>query len=119
MRNPIKAGILCAALLSFYASAWAALGEGEASVAVDQEAMNASRRVSDAPQYALHEIQLNSGTLVREYVSAKGIVFAVAWQGPFLPDLKQLLGQYFDAYTEAARNAPAGRGPIRIDGPEL
>jgi hypothetical protein len=119
MRKLTKASVLCAGLLVLHGSVWAALGENEASIASEQKLTKASQRVVDSRQYSLHEIQLDSGTLVREYVSPKGIVFAVAWQGPFLPDLRQLLGKYFAAYTDAARNNPAGRGPLQIDGPEL
>ena len=50
---------------------------------------------------------LKSGTLVHEYADAAGAVFAVSWSGPFKPDLKRLLGRYFD--TLGAGNA-AHRG---------
>jgi hypothetical protein len=119
MRKLAKASALCVCLLGLHASASAALGESEASIAADKKLFSASQRAADLPQYSLRETRLDSGTLVREYVSAKGIVFAVAWQGPFLPDLRQLLGKYFGAYTDAARSNPARRGPLRIDGPEL
>jgi hypothetical protein len=29
-------------------------------------------------------------------VSNAGVVFAVTWSGPFIPDLRQLLGTHFD-----------------------
>jgi hypothetical protein len=44
---------------------------------------------------------LPSGTVVREYVAANGIVFGVAWEGPTLPDLKSMLGTSFDVYVAA------------------
>jgi hypothetical protein len=116
MRKLVKAGALCAGLFVAHGSVLAALGEAPA--APDQQSTNASRRVVDAEQYSLHETRLDSGTLVREYVSAQGTVFAVAWQGPFLPDLRQLLGKYFTAYTDAAQTA-GERGLLRIGSPEL
>ena len=52
---------------------------------------------------------------MREYVGANGVVFAVAWNGPFLPDLRELLGQHFATLiSESARLPKAGRGRIRV-----
>jgi hypothetical protein len=55
--------------------------------------------------------------MVREFVSPSGKVFAVAWQGPSIPDLRQVLGTYFAQYAEAAQAAQkkrAGHGPLMI-----
>jgi hypothetical protein len=44
-------------------------------------------------------------------------VFAVAWQGRWQPDLRQVLGPYFAQYLEAAsaaRGKRARRGPLSI-----
>lgn len=60
--------------------------------------------------YTLHETLLESGTVVREYASADGQVFAVTWRGPVLPDLSLLLGEHFKTFTkEAQRARGAGR----------
>jgi hypothetical protein len=57
---------------------------------------------------------LDNGTTVREYV-ANGVVFAVSWNGPFLPNLRDLLGSHFDTLTaETARHPKAGSGQVRI-----
>ena len=32
-------------------------------------------------------------------------MFAVAWQGPFIPDMQQLLGTYFQQFSAAAKKA--------------
>ncbi|MGH9140498.1 MAG: DUF2844 domain-containing protein, partial [Vicinamibacterales bacterium] len=72
--------------------------------------------------YALHEIRSASGTMIREYVNSSGTVFAVAWDGPWLPDLRQVLGDHFDRYQAAMRarqQARTGRGAVVIDGPGL
>lgn len=45
--------------------------------------------------YQVTSSQLESGTTVRQYADAGGVVFAVAWSGPFLPDLRELLGSHF------------------------
>jgi hypothetical protein len=62
---------------------------------------------------------LDNGTTVREY-AAGGIVFAVAWNGPFLPDLRKLLGPHFDTLTGAAAHRPkGGHGQLHIQQPDL
>ena len=69
-----------------------------------------------APNYVRRETTLPSGTLVREYISVTGIVFAVAWEGPVLPDLKSLLGKYFETLVAESTKAPkAGRSSVAIE----
>jgi Protein of unknown function (DUF2844) len=92
----------------------AELGGNVATVQADQEHMKGTRRVTSNAAYSIHEIQASTGTTVREFVSPAGTVFGVAWQGPWPPDLRQLLGQYFDQYAQAVQNKRAGRGPVSI-----
>ncbi len=106
-------------LFALSGSAMAELGGNEASVAVDQVNMKATRRIVSAPQYTMHEIRVASGTLVREYVSPQGQVFAVVWQGPFLPDLQQILGSHFADYGNAASSKRTRRGPVLVQQPGL
>jgi hypothetical protein len=57
--------------------------------------------------YTLHTTQLENGTTVQEYANPAGLVFAVVWRGPVLPDVSALLGTYFHAFraeTGAARS---------------
>jgi hypothetical protein len=105
--------------LAFPTTSLAALGGDESSVAGDRAHMKASVRVTRTPSYAVHEMQSPAGTAVREYVSPAGIVFAVAWKGPFLPDLRQLLGVYFDQFSRAAKAPHRGHGPLLISEPGL
>ena len=68
--------------------------------------------------YSLQETRLANGTTVREYVNRDGIVFAVAWRGPVLPDLHALLGEHFNTLQkETARARLAGRrgGPVNVE----
>ena len=58
-------------------------------------------RIVQTDAFALHEIRSASGTMIREYVNSSGTVFAVAWDGPWLPDLRQVLGDHFDRYQAA------------------
>jgi hypothetical protein len=96
----------------------AALGGPEATVEADRLQVQGTQRVTRLSAYTVHEMQAPSGTVVREYVSPAGTVFAVAWQGPSMPDLRQVLGTYFDRYAEAAAQRKA-RGPIAIEQPGL
>ncbi|MGA8270855.1 MAG: DUF2844 domain-containing protein [Candidatus Sulfotelmatobacter sp.] len=106
--------------------AWAALGGDISTVQADQVHMRGSLRTTVAAAYTVHEIQGASGVVVREYVSTSGTsagkVFAIAWQGPWPPDMRQLLGSYFDPYIQAAR-ARSGPGmarrPLTIQQPGL
>ena len=106
-------------LLILPGSAMAALGGSEASIITDQVNMKATHRTVSAPQYTVHEMQTSSGTLIREYISAQGQVFAVAWQGPFMPDLQQILGNYFSDYIAAASGKRARHGPVLVKQPGL
>jgi hypothetical protein len=64
--------------------------------------------------YTLHEITRPDRTLVREFASPAGIVFAVSWQGPSLPNLAQLLGKYFPQFQQAAHSGTHRRGPVVV-----
>src|SRR3954447_6825055 len=105
-------------LLSFSASGFAALGGDVSSVQADQAHMRAQRRVTQTPTYSLHEMQAQSGTVVREFVSPQGKVFGVTWHGSSVPDLQQLLGSY---YAEFIHAAPVRRshGPVSIQTPNF
>ena len=92
----------------------AALGGDLASVQTDQARLKATLRpVMQNGKYAVHELQVPSGTVIRQYASPDGSVFGIAWRGPMLPDLKQLLGTYFDQYA-AANVKHTGHRSIRI-----
>ena len=100
--------------------AWAVLGDSAASVLNDQARMKGALRSMDAKTYVMHEIVSPTGTTVREYVSAAGAVFGVAWEGQFPPDLQQLLGPYYDQARQSLQQGEHnGRAPISIETPGL
>jgi len=95
------------------AAAHASLGGDSASIEADRLHMNvkhaARLKASSTGSYTVTETTLPTGTLVRQYVSAAGVVFAVAWSGPFMPDLRQLLGPHFDTMVaQQAKQTHAG-----------
>jgi len=106
------------ALLVCAHPAWAALGGDVASVGTGKAHVLASVRVQAAEAYTLHELQATTGTKVHEYLGNDGKVFAVSWQGPFRPDLQQLLGSCYETYLNAAGPRVA-RGPMNIQLPGL
>ncbi len=91
------------ALLAVPMPSAATLDQDEASVETDRRHMNARRSIRPHAGYSVHEIRLDSGTVVREYLSASGRIFAVTWNGPTLPDLRQIMG---DAHFRTFVNAP-------------
>jgi hypothetical protein len=105
--------LLLAAALGSAAPARASLGETVASVEADRKALSAVRgAVTSGPGYEVHEVQAG-GTLVREYVSPAGVVFAVAWSGMAHPDLGPLLGTYAAGFRDAEKQAPRRPGNRR------
>lgn len=98
--------------------AWAALGDNTMSIQNDQVHMKGTLRSEVRDRYVMQEIRTPSGGSVREYASPGGTVFGVSWDGPGVPDLRQLLGSYFDTVRQAAAQR-RGHGPLVIDTPDL
>ena len=105
--------------LALPAAAFATLGGSAITVDADRVRVEgALMRIVRNSAYALHEIRSASGTMIREYVDSSGTVFAVAWDGPWLPDFRQVLGEHFDHYQAAMRarqQARTARGVVVID----
>jgi Protein of unknown function (DUF2844) len=100
----------------------ASLGGDMATVQADQMRMQGTLRSTNTQAYNIHEIQAPNGVAVREFVSPAGKVFGVAWQGSTHPDLRQILGTYFDQFTQAVQAERAhhpGHGPLSIQTPGL
>ena len=113
----MMAPLLSLSLALTAAPAPAALGQAP-SVAPPSSAP-AARALAASPAagtslYTSHPLQLENGTVVQEYATPAGLVFAVSWRGPVLPDLSLLLGEFFSGYkmeTDQAR-ALGKRGSI-------
>jgi hypothetical protein len=115
--------LLSALLFALPLPAMAVLGDNASSVLTDMAHMKGTLRSVDNGTYAIHEITSNTGTVVREFVSPAGVVFGVAWEGQFPPDLQQLLGPYYQqakqATAAAAQQQHQRRGPVAIETPGL
>jgi len=102
--------------------AFAALGGDESSIEVDRAQMKATLTTTRTDTYTMEEIAHPNGTTIREYVSPAGRVFAITWHGPFIPDMHQLLGTYFQQYSDGVKAhhaAGPGRRPLNIQQPGL
>ncbi len=97
----------------------AGLGEPEASATADAAALHGSVKSTeikstDTSNYRVHAIELPSGTIVREYATMSGTVFAVAWSGPTIPNLQQALGSYYATFVSGAKASRTGHHHLEI-----
>ncbi len=91
------------------ASAFATLGSAPSGPDRRVLSQTAAQPTSAAPYTDLKET-LESGTEVHQYVNDRGTVFAVSWSGPFLPDLKEMLGTHFGTLVDHVKQRPGGAG---------
>jgi Protein of unknown function (DUF2844) len=104
-------------MLTLPLPALAALGGDVSSVQEDQAQMKGTLKTTEADAYTVHEITVPGNTVVKEYASPAGKIFAITWHGQFIPNMQQLLGTYFDQYAQAAkeqRESHPGRHPLNI-----
>jgi Protein of unknown function (DUF2844) len=100
-------------------SSWAALG-GAPMNFVSAATSTTSVLSTGSANYSVRDTQLPGGTQVAEYIDASGKVFAVTWHGPFLPDLRSLLGPHFSAYlAESPKHPKAGNSHLSVDQTDL
>jgi len=99
----------------------AALGGDTASVASDADALQGVIHSTPLQQYDIHDITSANGVRLREFQNRNGVVFAVVWSGPAMPDLQKLLGASYQTYATAvaAANASGLKRPLRIATPDL
>lgn len=100
--------------------AMAVLGGDANTLEADRVQMKATVKSSQAQAYAVHEMNTPTGLIIRQYVSPQGKVFGISWRGPVAPNLRQLLGGYFQQVSEAAQAQRKGRvmrGPMFVQQP--
>jgi predicted aminopeptidase len=106
---------LCASPLAL-----AGLGGSLDSVNSDRVAMKAQLGAAQSSAaYSVQTLQLPSGTVLREYVSAGGTVFGVAWNGPAIPDLRTALGSYFPQLVSAASTLRGNHHEFAVNAADL
>ena len=99
--------------------AWAVLGQPVASVQSDRAHLRGELRSVNRQGYSVQQITAPDGTIVKEYVSAAGMVFGVSWQGPAMPNLSQLLGSYFPEFQKAAPAASRMHRAVAVTAKDL
>ncbi|MFT4102291.1 MAG: DUF2844 domain-containing protein [Burkholderiaceae bacterium] len=74
-----------------------------------------------ADAYRIQESRTPAGTGVREYVDGDGVVFCVTWDGPQMPNLPALFGDYYSQYADhlKQRREQGLRGPVRMQADAL
>jgi hypothetical protein len=88
--------------------AQAGLGGDARSVETDRVQLKAQAAVTAGAGFTMHELTLPTGTVVHEYLSPAGKIFAVTWRGRVIPDLHQTLGGYYTNASAAVSSAPRG-----------
>jgi hypothetical protein len=99
----LRLGAAATLLLGLSPLASASLGGTFNSVDTDRAHMNARVQVMQHDAFVIHQISAPQGTVVNEYVSPEGKVFAVSWHGQFPPSMEQILGTYFQQYVAALK----------------
>jgi hypothetical protein len=113
--------VFLAAQTIFVPSASAVLGKPATSITADEESLGGGRIAKSAGNgYEIQEI-VTDATTVREYVSAEGIVFALAWNGLVHPDLSHLLGTYAAEYEQALKKTARkpGSRSLQVKAPRV
>lgn len=105
--SPLSLALALGAILlakGAWLPATAALGDTVASVQADRVSLKGQLRVRSEPGFSVQEITAANRTVVREFLSPGGVVFAVSWSGPDMPDLRQTLGTYFAPFQTAVKS---------------
>ncbi len=100
-------------------SARAALGGNSDSVEADRASMRAEAHAGTNSASQTRVLELPSGTTVTEYLASNGVVYAVSWHGPSLPDLHQLLGNYFVHYQSASQQPVVRHRVVRVSNSDI
>jgi hypothetical protein len=76
------------------------LVSGRAFVASRAAAGVSTSSSAASAAYSVNTVTLASGTVVREYVdTSRNQVFGVVWQGPRMPNLRDVLGASYNTFT--------------------
>ncbi|MFT4435236.1 DUF2844 domain-containing protein [Caballeronia sp. 15715] len=108
---PLRA-TAAALLIAASGSAHAQLGS---TVAIAASGTASSSNAADGTAQVLHQAENSAARWqestdanqirMRQYVSSSGQVYAVSWDGPAMPDVAALLGNWFDRYRQEASAA--------------
>lgn len=114
-----RAARACALLMCLWCAGGAAqahLGGTQASIQADGIAWEAPAVAVRGARFTVFSHATPEGVKVRQFVSTTGLVFAVAWDGPLLPDMERLLGGHFALYQNAMQQRTRS---VRVNTPSL
>jgi len=84
---------------------YAELGGVAASISAEQKQFNSQLTSTQQNGYLVYTQTLTSGTIVQEYIAPSGIIFAISWSGPSLPNIQAIFGNYYANYLSAAEKS--------------
>jgi hypothetical protein len=90
------------------------LGQSAGSIEAVRQRLDAQLDTEVKENYSVQHIDAPDDTKVRAYVSAKGLVFGIAWEGHKIPDLSLLLGAYYSVYQAALSASVHRRAPVEV-----
>jgi hypothetical protein len=78
-------------------NSWATLGQTSTTITTDAKALNASMSLETRLNYQIYTLALANGTatIVEYYAPISKQVFAISWRAKLIPNLHQVLGNYF------------------------
>jgi hypothetical protein len=115
----VAIGVVACGCLGGRGEARATLGGDRASVAANEQHLAGVRVVTKLASGERHELTLPSGLVVHELVSASGVVYAITWRGPRVPDLRELLGPYFAQLARRDSLPRMGHHRMTVSGEDL
>jgi hypothetical protein len=83
----------------------AELGGNTDSIFSEQKVFHSQLSNTQIGGVLVYTHTLPSGIIIQEYFSDNGVVFAVTWSGPALPNFQILLGNYFKDYLTAIKES--------------
>lgn len=121
MKKTISFRFIVLLVLAAPTLTWAELGGNAASVQTDQVQMKAGaiHSATTGAKFSMQQYQTSNGCTIKEFMTPSGTVFAVRWEGPLMPNLRQLLGQYFSDYVNAAKNHHGSHSHFSIQQSDL
>jgi uncharacterized protein DUF2844 len=118
-RALVGTGAITGCLLGAPKNARATLGADVASIAANEQRLDGARQVLKLASGERHDLQLRSGIVVHQYVSPGGAVYALTWRGPRMPDLRELLGPYFEQLARRDLRPWSGHHRVSLVGSDL
>ena len=95
--------ILPVAMLFVGTTAFATLGESEASIDSDATALHGTHLTTSVNGQIRARQLKTTKAVIKQYTNASGQVYALSWQGVKHPDLSVLMGAYFPEYSSALK----------------